>query len=414
MEHTGFARLNVSKFGQRFVGKVANPDDLLLFYKQKLTAPRGSSRAGAGGGVSARDLDLSSLHAKRDVDEAPPISDIVAQLIARTPLTVLNELGLASAIEEFVDKKNLDSIPDFVKRDLRSVQSEMKGEKEVMQKGGGLSPEEIEREVKRRHDVQREKEGPRRVIRAKKEGGARGAGGGEDRDVLEGLDVGQLNLLGISRDGGGTDDDDYGEEKEEKQGVRGSRGGSRASAARAGGRGRGRGRGGGKATTSRRAKAEPEEEEEAEAEARDFDADEDGRREGGGVDGGDFDEDEGENDWGPPAHSAQPRVRGEGGRRSVVEEEAEDPEATLDDEAPVAKRSRVKAEPVVMGSRNRAGELSFLTGTGKGRGGGARGKKPTQSSAAPASRRVGGAAPAAARGRSGASHVVDLSEDVED
>ena len=78
--------MNVSKFGQKFVGKVANPDDLLLFYKQKVPSTR--SRAS---GLSARDLDLSSLHAKREVDEAPPIHDIVAQLIARTPLSVLND-----------------------------------------------------------------------------------------------------------------------------------------------------------------------------------------------------------------------------------------------------------------------------------------------------------------------------------
>ena len=407
VEHTGFARLNVSKFGQRFVGKVANPDELLLFYKQKLTTVRGSRT----GGVRASDLDLSSLHAKRDVDEAPPISSIVAQLIARSPLSVLSEAGLASAIADFVDKKSVDSIQDFVRQDLRSVQADVKGEREVMGKGAGLSAEEIEKQVKKRQEEQRGKEGvgKRRGLKAKTEGGkgkgGRGDGGEgeEERDVLEGLDEGQLNLLGINRVGG-TDDEAYEEGKEEKKKGRGSKGGgSRATTAA----GRGRGRGGGRATASRRAKAEPEpEEEEA---TRDDDAERDGghRRRGGGDFGGedDFDEDEGENDWGPPVRPSPARAKADAGRSQVTQEEAEDDEATLDDEdVPVSKRSRVKAEPLALGSRNRAGELSFLTG--RGAGGGARGKKPAQSSSSSSS--------AAPRGRGAASHVVDLSEDVED
>lgn len=130
VEHTGFARPNAAKFGQKFVGKVANPDELLLFYKQKVATSRVRGGKGGGGGQ----LDLSSLH--REVDEAPPISEIVAKLIAMSPLTVLSEGGLAGAIEEFVEKKTIDSIAEFVKRDLKGIAQEMKRAKEVVDKGG--------------------------------------------------------------------------------------------------------------------------------------------------------------------------------------------------------------------------------------------------------------------------------------
>ena len=39
---SGFPRItNVNKFGQKFVGKVANPEDLLLFSKQKAVSTKG-------------------------------------------------------------------------------------------------------------------------------------------------------------------------------------------------------------------------------------------------------------------------------------------------------------------------------------------------------------------------------------
>jgi len=46
VDHTGFPRItNINKFGQKFVGKVANPEELLLFSKQKAQSTRGTSDA---------------------------------------------------------------------------------------------------------------------------------------------------------------------------------------------------------------------------------------------------------------------------------------------------------------------------------------------------------------------------------
>ena len=33
MDYTGFSTINVQRFGQKFVGKVANPHDVLLWHK---------------------------------------------------------------------------------------------------------------------------------------------------------------------------------------------------------------------------------------------------------------------------------------------------------------------------------------------------------------------------------------------
>ncbi len=40
VDYTGFSTINAQRFGQRFVGKVANPHDLLLFQKAPARKPK--------------------------------------------------------------------------------------------------------------------------------------------------------------------------------------------------------------------------------------------------------------------------------------------------------------------------------------------------------------------------------------
>ena len=44
VDYTGFSTINAQRFGQRFVGKVANPHDLLLFQKAPARKPKVRSR----------------------------------------------------------------------------------------------------------------------------------------------------------------------------------------------------------------------------------------------------------------------------------------------------------------------------------------------------------------------------------
>jgi hypothetical protein len=38
VEYSGFDTISQQRFGQQFVGKVANPNDILLFYRKKASA----------------------------------------------------------------------------------------------------------------------------------------------------------------------------------------------------------------------------------------------------------------------------------------------------------------------------------------------------------------------------------------
>jgi double-strand break repair protein MRE11 len=37
VEYSGFSTVNPSRFGQRFVGRVANPNEILLFHRKRVT-----------------------------------------------------------------------------------------------------------------------------------------------------------------------------------------------------------------------------------------------------------------------------------------------------------------------------------------------------------------------------------------
>ena len=51
MDYSGFSTLNNQKFGQRFVGKVANPNEMLVFHKRSSASASASSSTARGTGA---------------------------------------------------------------------------------------------------------------------------------------------------------------------------------------------------------------------------------------------------------------------------------------------------------------------------------------------------------------------------
>ena len=400
VEHTGFARLNVSKFGQSFVNRVANPDDLLNFYKQR----QPTARRERG---DKTPLDLSALEqaaGRRGADDdVPGIDEILAQLMERTPLSVLSESLLADAIEEYAHKRTTEVIADAVGKSLRDAQKELKADEQVREKGASLTPDAVIQLAKKRHDELRAQQLSKRPSRAKREG---------ERDALEGIDARQLRAIGIKQQNDEDGDDDEDDEEEKRPRRRAAAGGGRAAA---GSRARG-GRGAAAAGAGRvrggrqRSKVE-----------RHSDVDDEQQRQYGdgaaGNDDFDGEGDDGEMEWGeddekqpgssrrrqPAATQARGRRGGRAARRDEMEDEEHDAAEEADEVSPAPKRSRVKAEPaprIPVGARNRGGELDFLAhaaGGGRQVRGGNR--------AAPRGRAVGGG------GARADDNVVDLIED---
>ncbi|GMF25042.1 unnamed protein product [Phytophthora fragariaefolia] len=123
VEHTGFPVLVNQRFGAKFVGKVANPNDILLFYRRK------KDRINASDKKASKELEKSLLG--RPVRPTPlaavTIEDILSkQLCApERKLVLLPEAQLGIALEKFTLKNNASAIQEFVDSVLDQTQREL-------------------------------------------------------------------------------------------------------------------------------------------------------------------------------------------------------------------------------------------------------------------------------------------------
>ncbi|TYZ62639.1 hypothetical protein PybrP1_006731 [[Pythium] brassicae (nom. inval.)] len=124
VEHTGFPVLHNQRFGSRFVGKVANPNDILLFYRRKRDR------------VFALDKDGAGLQGKKDVLSEPirptrldtvTIEDILQRKLhlPDQQLVFLPEKPLALALEQYVVKNVASALDEFVTAQLEETQHEL-------------------------------------------------------------------------------------------------------------------------------------------------------------------------------------------------------------------------------------------------------------------------------------------------
>ncbi|KAG1698479.1 hypothetical protein DVH05_015019 [Phytophthora capsici] len=123
VEHTGFPVLVNQRFGATFVGKVANPNDILLFYRRK------KDRIIASDKNASKELEKSLLG--RPVRPTPlasvTIEDILSKqlCVPERKLVLLPEAQLGIALEKFTLKNNSSAIQEFVDSVLEDTQREL-------------------------------------------------------------------------------------------------------------------------------------------------------------------------------------------------------------------------------------------------------------------------------------------------
>lgn len=81
--YTGFETINTQRFGQRFVGEVANPKDLLLFHRRR-QGVTGSRKKDDGSAASATEPH------EPDAIDVPEVLDLVDAVLQVTCLAVGN------------------------------------------------------------------------------------------------------------------------------------------------------------------------------------------------------------------------------------------------------------------------------------------------------------------------------------
>lgn len=100
---------NPQRFSNRFVGKVANVNDVVQFYRKKA----GATRKGAGGA----ELPEESILAQLSIDSVK-VERLVREFLTAQSLTILPQNSFGDAVSQFVDKDDKHAMEIFVNESL--------------------------------------------------------------------------------------------------------------------------------------------------------------------------------------------------------------------------------------------------------------------------------------------------------
>jgi double-strand break repair protein MRE11 len=116
----GFGTVAAPRFGQAFVGKVANPADILLFFKKRSTTGAGTRKKSAKAMPGDNEMGVLEALRTNKAGEQVDIESTIAQLLSESSdrPVVLGEPELNNALRAFVDKDEKNAISDLVKKQL--------------------------------------------------------------------------------------------------------------------------------------------------------------------------------------------------------------------------------------------------------------------------------------------------------
>jgi double-strand break repair protein MRE11 len=161
VEHSGYSTLNNQRFGAKFVGALANPSDVLLFHRRKVTDGSKKKKKSPSFVTPIPPEELEEMNVEVLIKENLELSD--------KKLKILSEERLGIAVEDFVAKEQNKAFNEAMKECLGRQQKELirRGAKggdeddESRIRSAADVRETVEQESSRRHEAeasQREKE----------------------------------------------------------------------------------------------------------------------------------------------------------------------------------------------------------------------------------------------------------------
>lgn len=111
----GFEIENVTRFSNRFVGKVANVNDVVQFYKRKVPPRQKTSL------TKKTKFDADLLEEKLSERKANDLKlkDIVSDMLKQTQLTLVPEDGINEAVQKTIDNEDKNALSQFVTREIK-------------------------------------------------------------------------------------------------------------------------------------------------------------------------------------------------------------------------------------------------------------------------------------------------------
>ncbi|XP_076184400.1 double-strand break repair protein MRE11 isoform X5 [Aptenodytes patagonicus] len=115
----GFEPFSVHRFSQKYVDRVANPKDIIHFFRHREQKEKDDS-----------DLNFGKLVRPASEGMTLRVEDLVKQYFQtaekKVQLSLLTERGMGEAVQEFVDKEEKDAIEELVKFQLEKTQRFLK------------------------------------------------------------------------------------------------------------------------------------------------------------------------------------------------------------------------------------------------------------------------------------------------
>lgn len=103
----GYDVENPRRFSNRFVGKVANVNDVVHFYKKRVFEGKKIVKLN-------RSIDLDSLSSDGGQLDKMKVQNLVEEYLKNSTLELLPENGLGIAVSDFVDKENKNAVKSYV------------------------------------------------------------------------------------------------------------------------------------------------------------------------------------------------------------------------------------------------------------------------------------------------------------
>eukprot|EP01124_Arcella_intermedia_P010158 TRINITY_DN16696_c0_g2_i2.p1 TRINITY_DN16696_c0_g2~~TRINITY_DN16696_c0_g2_i2.p1 ORF type:complete len:688 (-),score=206.17 TRINITY_DN16696_c0_g2_i2:44-2107(-) len=122
VDYTGYSTISVPRFGQQFVGKVANPKDILLFHRRKNT--KSGVRPGVENPEAEEELFVRGV--RPDPVDSTKIEDLILSFLGPTgsgSVEILPEGEFTNALHQFVDKEDKGALSDFIQKKLKTTQT---------------------------------------------------------------------------------------------------------------------------------------------------------------------------------------------------------------------------------------------------------------------------------------------------
>ncbi|ODV63345.1 MRX complex nuclease subunit, partial [Ascoidea rubescens DSM 1968] len=108
----GYEVENPRRFSNRFVGRIANVNNVVQFYRKKSFASnrRGTSKRG----------DDSDDENRNDVNIKLEVQNLVNSFLKDSELSLLSEDGINEAVKRFVDKEDKQALKEFIDTELKN------------------------------------------------------------------------------------------------------------------------------------------------------------------------------------------------------------------------------------------------------------------------------------------------------